>query len=331
MPALPLTLRDDDGLIAGSEAMRRVVALARRVARVDSTVLVTGESGVGKERVASLVHRASSRATAPFVAVNCGAMTETLLESELFGHARGAFTGAASDRAGLFESAVPGTLFLDEVGETSPGMQAKLLRALQEREIRRVGESVARPVDVRVLAATNRDLAAEVAAGRFRRDLFYRLRVVELAIPPLRDRPDDILPIAREVLARLSTRDRRSPLALAPRAAELLERHAWPGNVRELENALERAAALCDGDRLEPEDLPDELRTRPGARASESGMHAAPRTLAEIERAAILAALARHGGNQSKTAAELGIGTATLYRKLKRWGALGRRTPSPRA
>jgi two-component system, NtrC family, response regulator HydG len=226
---------------------------------------------------------------------------------------------------------VPGTLFLDEVGETSPGMQAKLLRALQEREIRRVGESVARPVDVRVLAATNRDLAAEVAAGRFRRDLFYRLRVVELAIPPLRDRPDDILPIAREVLARLSTRDRRSPLALAPRAAELLERHAWPGNVRELENALERAAALCDGDRLEPEDLPDELRTRPGARASESGMHAAPRTLAEIERAAILAALARHGGNQSKTAAELGIGTATLYRKLKRWGALGRRTPSPRA
>jgi two-component system, NtrC family, response regulator HydG len=184
---------------------------------------------------------------------------------------------------------------------------------------------------VRVLAATNRDLAAEVAAGRFRRDLFYRLRVVELAIPPLRDRPDDILPIAREVLARLSTRDRRSPLALAPRAAELLERHAWPGNVRELENALERAAALCDGDRLEPEDLPDELRTRPGARASESGMHAAPRTLAEIERAAILAALARHGGNQSKTAAELGIGTATLYRKLKRWGALGRRTPSPRA
>jgi two-component system response regulator HydG len=331
MAAHPLPLPEDDGFVAGSDAMRRVAALARRLARVDSTVLVTGESGVGKERVAALVHRASARAAAPFVAVDCGAMSESLLESELFGHARGAFTGAAVDRPGLFEAAVPGTLFLDEVGETSPAMQAKLLRALQEKEIRRVGESVPRPVDVRVLAATNRDLAAEVAAGRFRRDLFYRLRVVEIAIPPLRERRDDVLPIARAVLARLSERDRRPPLALAPRAGELLERYAWPGNVRELENALERAAALCDGDRVEPEDLPDELRDAPSGRGPVRGGPSLPRTLADIERAAILAALARHGGNQSKTAAELGIGTATLYRKLKRWGALAARPAVPRA
>jgi two-component system response regulator HydG len=182
--------------------MRQLVDLARRVAKVDSTVLITGESGSGKERIARLVHEESTRAAGPFIAVNCGAITETLLESELFGHARGAFTGATSDRPGLFEAANGGTLLLDEVGEVSPGMQVKLLRALQEREIRRVGENKSRRVDVRVVAATNRDLAHGVAGGTFRQDLYYRLKVVELHVPPLRERRDDILPLARVLLAR---------------------------------------------------------------------------------------------------------------------------------
>jgi DNA-binding NtrC family response regulator len=304
----------DEGLVARSEAMRRTVELARRAARVDSTVLVTGESGVGKERIAALVHRESSRAAMPFVAVDCGAVTETLLESELFGHARGAFTGATQDRVGLFEAANTGTLFLDEVGEMSLGMQAKLLRALQELEVRRVGESRTRRVDVRVVAATNRDLGREVEAGRFRKDLFYRLAVVEIRIPPLRERPEDVLPIARALIEGIARRTGRKLTGLTARAADQLQRHDWPGNVRELENALERAAALCEGGRIDVDDLPELVRR---ARGLARGGPA--RTLEEIEREAILAAFEAHGRNQNRTAAALGIGTATLWRKLRRW------------
>jgi DNA-binding NtrC family response regulator len=306
------------GMVARSAAMHRVLDLGRRVAQVDSTVLVTGESGVGKERIARLIHEESSRAPRPFVAVNCAALTETLLESELFGHAKGSFTGAATDRAGLFEAAHGGTLFLDEVGEVSPAMQAKLLRALQEREVRRVGENRARPVDARVLAATNRDLAGEVERGTFRKDLYYRLRVVELRIPPLRERRDDILPLARLFLARAMETMKRKAAGLSPKAADQLVRYDWPGNVRELENAMERAVALmAPATQVQPEDLPEEVR------AALPSAHALPgrvKTLEEVEREYITAALNANEGNRTRTAAQLKIGIATLHRKIKEYG-----------
>lgn len=306
------------GIAARSSAMRRVVDLARRVAKVDSTVLVTGESGAGKERIARLVHEESTRVTGPFLAVNCGAITETLLESELFGHARGAFTGATQDRPGLMEAANTGTLFLDEVGEVSPGMQVKLLRALQEREIRRVGENRSRRIDVRILAATNRDLASGVAGGAFRQDLYYRLKVVELHVPPLRERQEDVLPLARVLLAEAARRMKRRISGFAPTVADLLLRYPWPGNVRELQNAMERAVALARGSRVELEDLPEEVRNAlPGPFVSPGPV----RPLADVEREYILSALAHNDGNQARTARQLEIGSATLYRKLKQYGA----------
>jgi two-component system, NtrC family, response regulator HydG len=309
------------GIVARSPAMRQVVDLASRVAKVDSTVLITGESGSGKERIARLVHEESTRAAGPFVAVNCGAITETLLESELFGHARGAFTGATQDRPGLFEAASSGTLLLDEVGEVSPGMQVKLLRALQEREIRRVGENKSRPVDVRVVAATNRDLAHGVAGGAFRRDLYYRLKVVELHVPALRERRDDVLPLARVLLADAALRMKRKITGLAPGAADQLLRYGWPGNVRELENAMERAVALARGSRVELEDLPEEIRQAfPTPMATSRGT---VRPLDEVEKEYIIAALGLNDGNQTRTAEQLRIGSATLYRKLKRYGVIG--------
>jgi len=307
------------GIVAKSPIMRQLVDLARRVAKVDSTVLITGESGSGKERVARLVHEESTRATGPFIAVNCGAITETLLESELFGHARGAFTGATSDRPGLFEAANSGTLLLDEVGEVSPGMQVKLLRALQEREIRRVGENKSRRVDVRVVAATNRDLAHGVAGGTFRQDLYYRLKVVELHVPALRERRDDVLPLARVLLADAALRMKRKISGLAPGALDQLLRYEWPGNVRELENAMERAVALARGSRVEMEDLPEEIRQafpRPVATRGRV------RPLEDIEKEYILAALELNHGNQTHTATQLRIGSATLYRKLKSYGLI---------
>ncbi|HEY4658948.1 MAG TPA: sigma-54-dependent Fis family transcriptional regulator [Gemmatimonadaceae bacterium] len=311
------------GIVARSHAMGQVVDLARRVAKVDSTVLITGESGSGKERIARLVHEESTRAAGPFIAVNCGAITETLLESELFGHARGAFTGATQDRPGLFEASNRGTLLLDEVGEVSPGMQVKLLRAVQEREIRRVGENKNRPIDVRVVAATNRDLAHGVAGGTFRQDLYYRLKVVELRVPALRERRDDILPLARVLLADAAVRMKRKISGLAPGAADQLLRYEGPGNVRELENAMERAVALSRGSRVELEDLPEEVR-----QALPKPMAAAGtvRPLDEVEKEYILAALEQNGGNQTRTAAQLRIGSATLYRKLRSYGLIrGRR------
>jgi two-component system response regulator HydG len=310
------------GIIAKSTMMRQVVDLAHRVAKVDSTVLITGESGAGKERIARLVHEESTRASGPFIAVNCGAITETLLESELFGHARGAFTGATQDRPGLFEAASTGTLLLDEVGEVSQAMQVKLLRVLQEREIRRVGENKSRRIDVRVVAATNRDLAQGVAGDTFRQDLYYRLKVVELHVPPLRERRDDILPLARVLLTDAALRMKRKISGLAPNVADQLLRYEWPGNVRELENAMERAVALARGGRVELEDLPEEVRRAVPLPVPTSG---AVRPLAEVEKDYILAALALNDGNQTHTAQQLEIGSATLYRKLKRYGALGQK------
>ncbi len=310
------------GIIAQSPTMRQLVDLAQRVARVDSTVLITGESGVGKERIARLVHDESTRASGPFIAVNCGAVTETLLESELFGHARGAFTGATQDRPGLFEGANRGTLLLDEVGEVSPGMQVKLLRALQEREVRRVGENKSRKVDVRIVAATNRDLGRCVTEGTFRQDLYYRLKVVELHVPPLRERREDVLPLARSLLVEAATRMSRDINGFSPNVADQLLRHTWPGNVRELENAMERAVALARGARVEFEDLPEEIRQAFAPAVATPG---AVRPLEEIERDYILAALALNGGNQTHTAQLLKIGSATMSRKLKRYGVRARR------
>jgi transcriptional regulator with PAS, ATPase and Fis domain len=312
------------GIVAKSVTMAKIVDLARRVAKVDSTVLITGESGSGKERIARLVHEESTRATGPFVAVNCGAISESLLESELFGHARGAFTGATQDRPGLFEAANNGTLLLDEVGEVSPGMQVKLLRVLQEREIRRVGENKNRKVDVRVLAATNRDLAHGVAGGNFRQDLYYRLKVVELRVPPLRERRDDILPLARVLLADGALRMKRKITGLAPSTADQLLRYEWPGNVRELENGMERAVALARGIRVELEDLPEEIRQ---AVATPMAVMGKVRPLEEVEKDYILATLELNAGNQTHTAEQLHIGSATLYRKLKSYGLIGNKSP----
>jgi len=304
------------GLIARSEEMRRILDLARRVSRVESTVLVTGESGVGKERIARLIHDESARGAGPFVGLNCGAVPESLLESELFGHARGAFTGATHDRAGLFESASGGTLLLDEVGEIPASVQVKLLRALQEREVRRVGENRSRPIDVRLVAATNRDLGHDVKGGTFRSDLYYRLRIVELRVPPLRERRDDILPLARAALAEVSRRTGKRVIGLAPDAAAVLLRWSWPGNVRELANALERAVVLCEGDRIEVSDLPEEISQQGRPAEGAAGV----RTLEAVEREHVLATLASVGGNRARAAEVLGIGEATLYRRLKAWG-----------
>ena len=316
---------ESHGIVARSASMRRLLDLAGRAALVDSTVLITGESGSGKERIARLLHLESARAKGPFVAVNCGAIAETLLESELFGHARGSFSGATQDRTGLFEAAEGGTLLLDEIGEIPPSMQVKLLRTLQEREIRRVGENKIRPIDVRIVAATNRDLAQEVANGNFRQDLYYRMDVVALHVPPLRERREDILPLAGALLAEAALRMKRRIPSLAPDTADQLLRHDWPGNVRELENAMERAVALSSGTRLEPEDLPADVLKTDSVAPLPRG---ATRPLEEIEREHILAVLERNAGNQTRTAEQLRIGSATLYRKLKSFGVITPRKPA---
>ncbi|MFA7329483.1 MAG: sigma-54-dependent Fis family transcriptional regulator [Candidatus Delongbacteria bacterium] len=315
------------GMVTRSRPMQVLVELARRVAKVDATVLVSGESGTGKERIARFLHEESTRAAGPFIAINCGAIPEALLESELFGHVRGAFTGANTDRPGLFEAAGHGTLLLDEVGEVSPGMQVKLLRVLQEREVRRVGENKSTSIDVRIVAATNRDLAGEVALGNFRQDLYFRLKVVELLVPPLRERREDILPLARVLLVESAERMGRKIAGLSPAAADQLLRYSWPGNVRELENAMERAVALASGTRIGLQDLPEEVRQAFSAPVASKG---AVRSLEEVEKDYILAALEVNGGNQTRTAEQLHIGSATLYRKLKSYGAIRDRAVAQR-
>jgi len=299
-----------------SPQMRQLKATAARVAAVDATVLITGETGVGKERLARAVHEASCRARGPFLAVNCGACADTLLESELFGHARGAFTGAVQDRLGVFEAAQGGTLLLDEVGDMSPTMQVKLLRIVQEREVRRVGETRARPIDVRLIAATHRDLQQEVAHHRFRLDLYYRLHVIELVIPPLRERPEDLRALAAELLGRTAARLQRPIRGYAPDAFEQILRYSWPGNVRELEHAIERACVLTDGSQIELEDLPGLVRG-----GSEAARCVEVRPLREVvreqHRALVLDTLARYDGDRRRTAQTLRISLSTLKRRLR--------------
>jgi len=306
---------DARAFVAESGAMRAALDLVARVAEHKSTVLITGESGTGKEVVARAIHRAGPRAGGPFVAINCAAIPESLLESELFGHARGAFTGASADTMGLFEAADGGTLLLDEIGELPLGLQAKLLRVLQDGEIRRVGDQRNRRVDARVLAATARDLAAEAKAGRFREDLYYRLNVVAIHLPPLRERPEDIGPLSRLFAAQLSRRLGR-PLELAPAALAWAERQPWPGNVRELEHAIERAAVLTDKDVLDVEDL------RKGPVAPSPTLGASPGKLRDAsdaaERAAIQSALEAAGGNRRDAAKRLGVSLRTLFYKMAR-------------
>jgi len=313
LAAIAQVEEDPTELMGRSHGMRKLMELAKTIAAIDSTVLITGESGTGKERVARFVHENSAKAEGPFIAVNCGAITETLLESELFGHARGAFTGATTDRPGLFEAANGGTLFLDEVGEISLPMQVKLLRALQEREVRRVGENKTRPVNVRILSATNKNLKTEVAEKRFREDLYYRLNVVELAVPALRNRREDILPLARLLLAEASSQMRRKVDGLTAPAADQLLGYSWPGNVRELANAMERAVAVAKTNRVDIEDLPPEVR-QVSPFVSEKGV---PRLLKDVEKDCILGALEKTDGNRIKAAQLMGMGVATLYRKLK--------------
>lgn len=304
------------GFILESPAMHRVIDVARRVAQVDSTVLLTGESGVGKERIARYIHEESARAGGPFVGINCGAVPENLLESELFGHVRGSFTGATQDRVGLFEAANSGTLLLDEIGEVPPPMQVKLLRALQERQVRRVGENRNRPVSARVIAATNRDLVKEIRAARFREDLYYRLRVVEIEIPPLRERREDVLALARAFVTDAAARTGRKVSGFTPAAAHQLLRYGWPGNVRELENAIERAVVLTARARIDIEDLPPEV----GLAVPDAMVATDVRPLADVEGDYIKSVLRAVGGNRSQAARKLGIGEATLYRKIKQFG-----------
>jgi len=299
--------------IPRDRTMENLMGMARRIAPTDAAVLITGESGVGKEHLARFIHAASPRASGPFVPVNCGALPEALFESELFGHARGAFTGAVQDRPGLFETAERGTLLLDEVGEVPLPLQVKLLRALQDHEIRRVGENRQRKFSVRVIAATNRDLAQDVREGRFRKDLFYRLNVVGLSIPPLRDRPEDLRGLAGTILASVAAQMKRPIAGYSPDALEQILRYPWPGNIRELENAIERACALATGALVELADLPDEVREHQSLVIASEQV----RPLREIEREYILAALQRNHGNRTLTAQQLKIGSATLFRKLK--------------
>ncbi len=311
-------VEQDPGLVTQSPKMRETAELAERIADVHSTVLITGESGTGKERIARFIHARSSRARERFVAINCGAIPEELIESELFGHARGSFSGAFRSYEGIFEAAHGGTLLLDEISEISPRMQVKLLRVLQEREVRRVGESQTRPVDVRLLAATNANLVQEVQRGNFREDLYYRIHVVEVFVPPLRERREDILPLARTLLHQSAERLDRKIEGFSPAVAERLMSHDWPGNVRELENTMERGVVMARGSRVELEDMALEaLNAVPRTRDKKLD---SVRPLQDVSRDYILAALHLNSGNQTHTARQLGIGSATLYRKLKSYG-----------
>ncbi|MDC0718073.1 sigma-54-dependent transcriptional regulator [Nannocystis bainbridge] len=307
-------------IITYSPAMREVLDLAARAARSRATALVTGESGTGKELVARTIHDHSDRALGPFVAVNCKAFAAGVLESELFGHEKGAYTGAAGARAGVFERAGGGTLFLDEIGEVDVDFQAKLLRALQTREVLPVGGTRARPVDVRIVAATNRDLRAECAAGRFREDLYFRLAVIPIRLPPLRERPEDVLPLANHFLARFAAELGREFVGFHPTVETWLKGHPWPGNVRELENLVERAAVLARAEVITRDDLLLEASAPPPASADPDD--ALPLQV-HLDRAAarrIRLALARAQGRRNDAAAELGVERTTLYRLIKKFG-----------
>jgi DNA-binding NtrC family response regulator len=332
------------GIVGQSPRIRELFRRLDRVSASDITVLIQGESGTGKELVARAIHAQGSRREGPFVALSCAAIPESLQESELFGHEKGAFTGATARRAGCFERADGGTLFLDEIGELSASLQAKLLRVLQERTFLRVGGSTEVRSDFRLIVATHRDLGTEVQAGTFREDLFFRIAVMDLDVPPLRERRDDIPLLAAHFLAQAAANHSKR-LSIAPDVIERLTSYTWPGNVRELQNAIERAAVEADGRAIRMRDLPKRVReggaVRPAAANASPGETAAallelppagtvsgdssaalrpPQTLEEIERDAIAAALERHGGNVAQVVRELGLGRTTLYRKIKKYG-----------
>ena len=311
-------------VVARSPLMQAVFRDASLVADSDTRILVTGESGTGKEVLADVIHAWSPRAAGPLVKVNCAAIPETLLESELFGHEKGAFTGASAQRIGRFETARGGTLFLDEIAEMSPSLQAKLLRVTQDGGFHRLGSNQERRADARLLAATNIDLQEAVRAGRFREDLFYRLSVVELNMPPLRERPEDILPLAERFICELTQGRARFSSAVG----ECLVRYAWPGNVRELRNAMERAALLSRGELVLPEHLPNRVRDPGPAERAPVPESPEGRGLEEIEREAILAALKQHEFNRTETARALGISRRALTYKLQRFRELGFEVPS---
>jgi DNA-binding NtrC family response regulator len=304
--------------IGKSRRFLEMLKLAEHVAPTDSTVLIQGESGTGKEVVARHIHDLSNRADGPFLSINCGALPESLLESELFGHVKGSFTGAVRDKQGLFAAARGGTFFLDEVGEMPPSLQVKLLRVLQEREVIPVGATEVIPVDVRIIAATNRDLEEEIRRGNFRSDLFYRLNVIALTLPPLRERRDDLLLLLENFLQRLGDEARTEPKALSQEALDAVMVYEWPGNVRELENALEHACVLSRSPLIEPQHLPERITRRRKEPLVAERSYLNP-TLEVIERAYIMWVLQAEGGNKTRAAEVLGIDPSTLYRKLARY------------
>ncbi|MCE9582443.1 MAG: sigma-54 dependent transcriptional regulator [Planctomycetes bacterium] len=308
-----------ENIIGSSPAMLRLFEQVTRVAALDATVLLDGETGTGKELIAHAIHNKSPRAQRSFVAINCGALPETLLESELFGYVKGAFTGAATNKLGLFEEADGGSFFLDEIASAPLSIQVKLLRVLEEKETRRIGDTRSTKIDVRLIAASNRDLHAEVAAGRFRDDLFYRLNVVSLRLPPLRERREDIPLLAQHFVQKYAGRFHRPTSSVDPAAMKLLVAHAWPGNVRELENVIERAVALGAADRVRVEDLPPDVVGKPGEGPRPEALGAA-KSLDEAEREFILECVKRCDGNLARAANDLGIGRTTLWRRLKRYG-----------
>ncbi len=312
---------DFDELVGSGPAMKKLYALLSRVADSDASLLITGETGTGKELVARAVHKRSRRAKGKFVAVNCAAIPAQLLESEFFGHVRGAFTDARTSRAGLFEQAEGGTVFLDEIGELPIELQPKLLRALQERSVRPLGSSSEIRFDVRLMTATNRDLEAAVDAGSFREDLLYRINVIQADVPPLRVRGNDILSLAQRFIRTFAERTRRAVGGLSTPTAKLLLAYGWPGNVRELENTMERAVTLAEHDQIVVDDLPDRIRThRPSKFVISADDSADFVTVHEIERRYILRVLAAFGGNKRQAARTLGLDRKTLWRKLKQYG-----------
>ena len=311
--------RDTSGRPIGSNrAWLDVLKVAETVAGSDSTVLLTGESGTGKGVIARYIHELSTRSAGAFVSINCGALPESLLESELFGHVRGSFTGAVKDKPGLFSSAERGSFFLDEIGETTAATQVKLLRVLQHREVIPVGATESIPIDTRIIAATNRNLDEEIARGNFRSDLFYRLNVISIEMPPLRERRDDIPLLAESFLADIALKRGEDKKKLSAEAAEQLQEYSWPGNVRELENAIERAVILASNGMIHPAGLPDKVRLRKAEPFVSERAITNP-SLEAIERAYIMWVLGSEGGNKSRAAEVLGIDTSTLHRKLSRF------------